>query len=337
MLAPSSSREGPRLTCTTCGTENAPGAKFCIECGSPMAVGCPTCGTVNPAGAKFCSECATPLRTGAAAPAVTAAPATPGNGPDGPVAERRLVSVLFADLVGFTPFAATKDAEDVRDVLSRYFDVATEVIGRYGGTIEKFIGDAVMAVWGAPIAREDDAERAVRAALDLVDAVPSLGPGIQARAGVLTGEAAVTLGKTNEGMVAGDMVNTASRLQSVAEPGTVLVGEATQRAASEAIVFESVADHALKGKQSPVAAWRAIRVVAQRGGRGRTDTLEAPFVGRDEEMRLLKELFHATTRESRPRLVSVIGPGGIGKSRLAWEFLKYIDGLSDTVWWHDGR
>jgi class 3 adenylate cyclase len=340
------------LTCPNCGTENRPGAKFCMECGTPFAVACPNCGTVNPSAAKFCSECATPLQGAARAtsgpvagadPALAAAGNTPGPtatagaGQDAPVAERRLVSVLFADLVGFTPFAASKDAEDVREVLSRYFDVATDVIGRYGGTIEKFIGDAVMAVWGAPIAREDDAERAVRAALELVDAVPGLGPGIQARAGVLTGEAAVTLGKTNEGMVAGDMVNTASRLQSAAAPGVVLVGEATQRAAAGAIVFEAAGEQVLKGKQAPVEAWRALRVVAERGGRNRSEALEAPFVGRDEELRLVKDLFHASGREGRSRLISVIGPGGIGKSRLAWEFLKYVDGLLDQVWWHTGR
>ena len=332
------------MTCTSCGTENRPGAKFCIECGTPFAATCPTCGTVNPPAAKFCSECATALQGAprpadgdAAAAQATASRALGENGMDAPVAERRLVSVLFADLVGFTPFAATRDAEDVREVLSRYFDVASEVIDRYGGTIEKFIGDAVMAVWGAPIAREDDAERAVRAAMELVDAVPSLGPGIQARAGVLTGEAAVTLGKVNEGMVAGDMVNTASRLQSAAAPGVVLVGEATQRAAAGAIVFEPAGEQVLKGKQAPVEAWRALRVVAERGGRGRSETLEAPFVGRDEELRLVKDLFHASGREGRSRLISVVGPGGIGKTRLAWEFLKYVDGLLDRVWWHTGR
>src|SRR5947207_6087252 len=194
-----------------------------------------------------------------------------------------------------------------------------------------------MAVWGAPVAQEDDAERAVRAALELVDAVRSLGPGIEARAGVLTGETAVTIGATNEGMVAGDLVNTAARLQSVAPPGSVLVGAATQRAASRAIAFEEAGEQALKGKAAPVPAWRALRVVAQVGGRNRSETLEAPFVGRDIELRLLKDLFHATTTEQRARLVSVIGPAGIGKSRLAWEFLKYIDGLAETVWWHDGR
>ncbi|MEX2546993.1 MAG: adenylate/guanylate cyclase domain-containing protein [Chloroflexota bacterium] len=327
------------MICANCSTENLAGAKFCMECAAPLAAGCPNCGFVNLPNAKFCSECATPL-TARAAPATAAGgteptAATPQSPDSG--AQRRVVSILFADLVGFTPFAEERDAEDVRETLTRYFDLAREVIERYGGTVEKFIGDAVMAVWGAPTAQEDDAERAVRAALDLVDQVRSLGPTIQARAGVLTGEAAVTLGATNQGMVAGDLVNTAARLQGVAEAGTVLVGESTQRAASEAIVFDQVGDKELKGKQAPVAAWRAMRVVAERGGRNRSDTLEAPFVGREDEMRLLKDLFHATNRERKPRLVSVIGPGGIGKSRLAWEFLKYIDGLSDTVWWHDGR
>jgi class 3 adenylate cyclase/tetratricopeptide (TPR) repeat protein len=252
------------------------------------------------------------------------------------VAERRVVSILFVDLVGFTSLAEDRDAEDTRELLSRYFDLSNEVISRYGGTVEKFIGDAVMAVWGAPTAHEDDAERAVRAALDLVDAVVSLGT-VQARAGVMTGEAAVTIGATNQGMVAGDLVNTASRLQSVAQPGSVLVGEATQRAASMAIVFEEAGERMLKGRASPVMAWRAVRVVAERGGRNRAETLEAPFVGRDEELRLLKDLFHATTRDRRARLVSVVGPAGIGKTRLAWEFLKYVDGLVETAWWHNGR
>ncbi|HVM30953.1 MAG TPA: adenylate/guanylate cyclase domain-containing protein [Candidatus Limnocylindrales bacterium] len=253
------------------------------------------------------------------------------------MAERRLVTVLFADLVGFTPFAEERDAEEVRDTLSRYFDLASEVIGRYGGTVEKFIGDAVMAVWGTPTAREDDVERAVRAALDLVESVSTLGSGVTARAGLLTGEAAVTLGATNQGMVAGDLVNTASRLQSVAPPGSVLVGEATYRAASGAIAFAEAGEQLLKGKTAPVAAWRALRVVAEVGGRNRSESLEAPFVGRADELRLLKDLYHATGREQRARLVSIMGPAGIGKSRLGWEFSKYTDGLVETVYWHSGR
>ena len=319
------------MICANCGSDNAAGARFCNECGTALTAGCPTCGATNRPGAKFCAECGTSLTAGAAVHA-SAQPATPG-----PVAQRRLVTVLFADIVGFTPFAEERDAEEVRDTLSRYFDLCAQVIGRYGGTVEKYIGDAVMAVWGAPVAHEDDAERAVRAALDLIDTVSTLGPGIRARAGVMTGEAAVTIGATNQGLVAGDLVNTAARVQSVADPGAVLVGEATMRASSDAIVYDAAGDQRLKGKQAPVAAWRALRVVAERGGRNRSNRLEAPFVGRLDELRLLKDLFHATGREQRIRLVSVMGAAGIGKSRLAWEFLKYVDGLVETTYWHNGR
>jgi class 3 adenylate cyclase/tetratricopeptide (TPR) repeat protein len=324
------------VVCPSCGTENPADKRFCGDCGTPLASGCPSCGAINPPGKKFCGDCGTALG-GAIPGAISTAGSGPAAQTSAPVAERRVVSILFADLVGFTTLAEGKDAEDTRELLSRYFDLARDVIGRYGGTVEKFIGDAVMAVWGAPTAREDDAERAVRAALELVDAVRTLGPEVSARAGVLTGEAAVTIGATNQGMVAGDLVNTASRLQSVAAPGTVLVGEATQRAASRAIAFEAAGEQTLKGKTAPVEAWRALRVVAEVGGRNRSESLEAPFVGRDEELRLLKDLFHATGRERRVRLISVTGPAGIGKSRLAWEFLKYVDGLLDTVWWHAGR
>jgi len=322
------------VTCTSCGTENEADQKFCGECGARLAAGCPSCGTPNPPGRKFCGECGGSLVGASGGPAGGGAATRPAAGP---VAERRLVTVLFADLVGFTTLAEGRDPEETRELLTRWFDLGRDVIERYGGTVEKFIGDAVMAVWGAPVAREDDAERAVRAALDLVGAVGALGPAIEARAGVVTGEAAVTLGATNQGMVAGDLVNTASRLQGVATPGTVLVGEATQRAASRAIAFAPAGEQQLKGKAAPVPAWVALRVVAERGGRNRSDTLEAPFVGRDDELRLLKDLYHATSREQRARLVSVIGPAGIGKTRLAWEFLKYVDGLVETVWWHDGR
>jgi class 3 adenylate cyclase/tetratricopeptide (TPR) repeat protein len=258
------------------------------------------------------------------------------------MAERRLVSVLFADLVGHTAFSEERDAEDVRELLSRYFDTARTVIERYGGSVEKFIGDAVMAVWGAPVARDDDPERAVRAALDLLDAVRALGTDVgaselNARGGVLTGEAAVTIGAEGQGMVAGDLVNTASRIQSVAAPGSVLVGEATKRAAEAAIVFDAAGSHTLKGKSEPVELFRAVRVVGLRGGAVRASGLEPPFVGRDRELRLIKELFHACAGDRRAHLVSVVGIGGIGKSRLAWEFEKYIDGVAERVWWHAGR
>ena len=332
------------MICANCGTENRDGRKFCAACAAPLAVVCPACGTANQPGELYCGECASPL-PGAVAPGRPLATGTPGAASDRPpaapvsahVAERRLVSVLFADLVGFTPFAEERDAEDVRDTLTRYFELAREIVERYGGTVEKFIGDAVMAVWGAPTAQEDDAERAVRAGLDLAAAVPRLGPSIQARVGVLTGEAAVTVGATGQGLVAGDLVNTAARLQSVAVPGTVLAGEATMRAASAAIAFEAAGDQALKGKAAPVPAWRALRVVSQRGGRGRSDLPEPPFVGRDSELRLLKDLLHEVGRDRRTRLVSVTGPAGIGKSRLAEELERYLDGIVEPVYWHRGR
>jgi class 3 adenylate cyclase/predicted ATPase len=255
----------------------------------------------------------------------------------GRAAERRLVSVLFADLVGFTGASEAEDPEDVRELLGRYFETARDIVERYGGVVEKFIGDAVMAVWGTPIAHEDDAERSVRAALDLVDAVRALGAGVEARVGVLTGEAAVTLGAEGQGMVAGDLVNTASRLQGAAAPGTVLVGEATMNAAARAIAFEPAGEHTFKGKTSPIPAHRALRVVAHVGGGGRSEMLEAPFVGRDEELRVLKELLHVSGRDARTRLVSITGVGGIGKSRLAWELEKYVDGVRESVYWHRGR
>jgi class 3 adenylate cyclase len=253
------------------------------------------------------------------------------------VAERRLVSVLFADLVGFTTVSESRDAEETRELLSRYFELARTLVARYGGTVEKFIGDAVMAVWGTPTATESDAERAVRAALDLVASVPELDAGLRARAGVLTGEAAVTLGAEGEGMVAGDIVNTASRLQTAAEPGTVLVGDATRRATEQAVVYEAAGERELKGKSEPTALWRALRVVSGVGGALKSAGLEAPFVGRERELKLIKELFHVSASDRRAHLLSVTGIAGIGKSRLAWEFYKYFDGIVDLVWWHRGR
>ena len=253
-----------------------------------------------------------------------------------------MCSVLFCDVVGFTPLSEARDPEAVRELLSRYFELARTVVGRYGGTVEKFIGDAVMAVWGAPVATEGDAERSVRAALDLVAAVAELGPeagvpGLAARAGVVTGEVAVTLGAVNEGMVAGDAVNTAARVQSAAEPGSVLVDEATYRLAGRAIGFADAGEHQLKGKAEPQALWRPTRVLSAVGGAQRVDGLEAPLTGRDAELRTVRELFHAAADRRVPRLVLVSGPAGVGKSRLGWEFEKYVDGLAGGIWWHRGR
>ncbi len=316
------------MLCPGCGTENPAGKKFCSECGTGLTVACASCGAALENGVKFCGECGNAV----GAPAERLQPA----------AERRLVSVLFADLVGFTRLSEARDAEEVRELLSRYFETCRRLIELYGGTVEKFIGDAVMAVWGAPTATEDDAERAVRAALDLVAAVSALGdeigvPELRARAGVVTGEAAVTVGAQGQGMVAGDLVNTASRVQSAAEPGTVLVGDATRRATEQSVVYEDAGTHELKGKAEPAALARALRVVSGARGTLKSHGLEAPFVGRDRELRQIKDLFHTCAESGRAHLVSVTGIAGIGKSRLAWEFYKYFDGLPQLTYWHRGR
>ena len=321
------------VVCPACGTGNEAERKFCGECGSSLTRTCTSCGAANALGVKFCGECGQPL--------VSTAPPTRQEASPSPAAERRLVSVLFADLVGYTALSEGRDYEDVRDLQTRYFDTARTVIERYGGSVEKFIGDAVMAVWGAPVAREDDAERAVRAALELVDAVATMGGAGEAelhlRAGVLTGEAAVAIGATGQGMVTGDLVNTASRIQAAAAPGTVLVGDSTHRATEAAVAYAAAGERELKGKSEPVQLWQALRVIANRGGEGRSAGLESPFVGRERELRLAKELFHATVDQKSARLLSIVGTAGMGKSRLSWEFEKYVDGLVDTVYWHRGR
>ncbi len=322
------------MTCPSCGTTNPEGKKFCIECGTPLAHACGSCGAALEGNEKFCGECG--------APASVTAIGEPVASREAPVAERRLVSVLFADLVGFTTLSEGRDAEEVRELLSRYFDTCSRLIGLYGGTVEKFIGDAVMAVWGTPTATEDDAERAVRAALDLVAAVSALGdevgaPELQARAGVLTGEAAVTIGAQGQGMVAGDLVNTASRVQSVADPGTVFVGDATRRTTEQTVVYEEAGAFELKGKEGLTPLWKALRVVSGARGSLKSSGLEAPFVGRERELRQIKDLFHASAEERKANLVSVTGIAGIGKSRLAWEFYKYFDGLPQLTYWHRGR
>ena len=319
------------MICPACATENAPEAKFCVECGTALALRCPSCGAAHQPGQKFCAECGTAL----AAAASVAVPAS------APAAELRVASVLFVDLVGYTSLSESRDAEDVRSLLSRYFDHARTIVGRYGGTVEKFIGDAVMAVWGTPVAREDDAERAVRAALELVDAVTAFGeevgaPQLRARAGVVTGQVA-SLASPGEGLVVGDRVNTASRVQSTAEPGTVYVDEVTRQASSAAIAYADAGEHAVKGKAEPLRMWRALRVVAGAGGAQPEQGLAAPFLGRDPELRMLKELFHAAIDRRQPRLITVSGAAGVGKSRMRLEFFRYVDGLADLILWHSGR
>ena len=229
------------MMCGNCGRSNEPGDRFCRNCGQPLPLACPQCGAPHDAGDKFCGECGAALTPSIAEASQITKPQQRDTH------ERRFLTVLFADLVEFTTFAERRDPEDVRAVLTRYFDQARGVVARFGGTVEKFIGDAVMAVWGTTVAHEDDAERAVRAGLELTDIVARLGseldaPGLSIRVGVLSGEASVAAATPEEGFVVGDLVNTASRLQSAAPPGSVVVGEATYRMVRDRFRFESLGE-----------------------------------------------------------------------------------------------
>jgi len=267
-------------------------------------VQCSNCGQENPEGAKFCLACGQQLA--AAAPA----------GRD----ERRIVSVVFVDLVGFTSRSEQLDPEDVRAFLTPYHDFVRREFESFGGVVEKFIGDAIVAVFGAPTAYGDDAERAVRAALAVRDGVRELGElDVQVRIAVNTGEALVSLGarpELGEAMVAGDVVNTASRLQSAAPVNGILVGETTYRATRDAIEYESAAPVEAKGKAEPVEAWLAVRPLHAAGERRQSGDL----VGRGRELEVLRGIWERVAAESVPYLVTVLGPAGIGKTRLAQEF-----------------
>ena len=326
------------MRCAACEGENPDAARFCASCGTPLKATCDACAAELVAGARFCSSCGTPA---AGAPAAGAPPAAGEEVPPGGGAERRRISVLFVDLVNFTSISESMDPEDVRRVQSRYFEVARSIVAMYGGTIEKFIGDAVMAVWGAPAAHEDDTERAVRAALALVYAVDRItnlvgGERLRARAAVTTGEAAVTIGATGQGMVAGDLVNVAARLQNRAPPGGVLVDATTRQRGSAAATFASAGSLSLKGRSGRLMAYRAVEEVP--GPKSRHGGVHSgPFVGRERELQELIDLLMGTFRDGRSRLVSVTGIAGIGKSRLTWELGEWIDDREEDVAWHVGR
>jgi len=318
------------VKCPACGQQNNGDKRFCVQCGAGLERVCARCGEHCQAGDRFCGACGAPLE------------AAPERAHIAEGRERRLVSVLFADLVGFTTMSEHRDPEEVRGLLSTYFERSRTVIERHGGTVEKFIGDAVMAVWGTPVAREDDAERAVRAGLALTGAIRALAeeeqmPELAVRVGILTGTAAVDLGAEGQGMVLGDTVNTASRLQSIAQPNTVLVDDVTRRASEAAIEYEEHGEHQVKGREQPVRAWTATRVLAGASGRRRSSGPEAPFVGRARELEALIEAGGEVARSGQARLLTVVGEAGSGKSRLLWEFFKHMDGLDERWWWHQGR
>ncbi len=329
--------ESHSTICRECGSENRPGRRFCRQCGTALETVCAACGAANDPADRYCGSCGAALNTARGVEPSVQSETLLEHEPH----ERRFVSVLFADLVGFTQFSESLDHEVVRKTLTLYYDRSREIVERFGGSIQKFIGDAVMAVWGATIAHEDDAERAVRAGLELADMVTRLGEELKhaelkLRVGILTGEASVGPAVPELGLVVGDLVNTASRLQTVAAPGTVVVGEPTQRLLHDSVDFEYQGSHPLKGKSAEEGVWRALRIRGKRYEPGQSGW-EPPFVGRLEELRLLKDLLHATERVGSARLISVVGEPGIGKTRLAWEFRRYVSATTADVYWHDGR
>jgi class 3 adenylate cyclase/tetratricopeptide (TPR) repeat protein len=257
--------------------------------------------------------------------------------------ERKVVSILFVDLVGFTARSDRADPEDVRATLRPYHARLKQEIEHFGGTVEKFIGDAVMAVFGAPIAHEDDAERAVRAALKILEAIKDLndakGIELAVRAGVATGEAVVSLDarpEMGEGIATGDVVNTAARLQQSAPVGAVVVGESTFRATRDGVLYEELDPVTVKGKSDPLAIWRATRP----RGRFGVDVerrVDVPFVGRQHELTLLKDAYVRALGESSLQLVTMTGEPGVGKTRLIAEFQRFVDERSEIVWWRQGR
>ena len=282
-------------------------------------VTCVSCGRGNPPDSRFCNSCGAPLEASASRRE-----------------ERKVVTVLFADLVGFTARAERLDPEDVRALLAPYWQHLRDELEHYGGTVEKFIGDAVMALFGAPVAHEDDPERAVRAALAIRDWAREQSD-VQVRIAVNTGEALVLLGASpaeGEGMAAGDVVNTAARLQSAAPVNGVLVGELTYRATHGVIDYVSQDPVVAKGKSGPLAVWEALAARS----RFTVETMSAaPLAGREDEVELLVNTFQRVRRDREPQLVTVAGVPGIGKSRLVAELFAFIEADPDFVTWRRGR
>ncbi len=314
-------------TCPACGTPNDDAARFCASCGSRLLARCPVCGAEVPPQARFCPSC------GAALDATL--PAETAGGTPPPLEERRLVTIVFADLAGFTEHSDRADPEDVRRILVPFHEAAKEEIERFGGTLDKFIGDAAMGVFGAPVAHEDDAERAVRAALAIRDRFAQ--GELPVRIAVHTGEAIVTLGEgpvVGE-RVAGDVVNTASRLQGFAPEGSVIVGEPTQRATRHVVEYRSVPATAVKGKAEPLVAWVAASI--RDDGSERDEDDPPPFVGRVRERELLHDLLQRTIEDRTPRLVTVVGEPGIGKTRLVGDLHEHTRATHEGHAWHRGH
>ena len=289
-------------------------------------IACAHCGRENPEDARFCNGCGA---------ALGAAPT--------PREERKVVTAVFVDLVGSTARAEQLDPEDVRALLRKYHETLRRELERYGGTVEKFIGDAVVAVYGAPTAHEDDPERAVRAALAVRDSIGALNErddhlDLHVRVGVATGEALVALDASpaaGESMVAGDVMNTAARIQAVAPVDGILVGAATHRATERMIVYRRHDPIAAKGKAEPVEVWEAVEALGRVGGLG--GEAASPLVGREHERALLLGAFARVRVDRSAQLVTLVGVPGIGKSRLVAELGQAVEDDEEIISWRYGR
>ena len=269
---------------------------------------CPSCGRANPDDARFCSGCG-----------VSLAAAEPAR------EQRKVVTVLFCDVVGSTALGESTDPEALRARMRRYFEDLRTIVERHGGTVEKFVGDAVMAVFGIPVSHEDDALRAVRAAGEMRAAITE--HGLEARIGVNTGE--VVVGGEGETLVTGDAVNVAARLEQSAPPGMVLIGPETRQLVRDAVRAEPVEPLALKGKSAPIEAFRLVEVLA--GAAGLTRHLETPLVGRERERQRLWRDYEDAVADRTCRLFTLLGPAGIGKSRLVADFLERVGNAADAL------
>ena len=313
------------MRCSKCGADNRETARFCDGCGAQLLAQCPSCGALARAGARFCDSCGAALL--AAAP-VTGADSTPLM--TLAAGERRHLTVLFSDLVGSTEIAAQLDPEEWRETVAGYQHAAAEAITRFGGSVAKYLGDGVMAYFGYPEAHENDAERAVRAGLALLDAISKFSqlssrPKLSARIGIDSGAVVVGAGAGQETDIFGEAPNIAARGQALALPGTVLITAATHRLVSGLFVVEDRGAQALKGFDRPIQVYR---VVQPSGVRGRLEAAAAthgltPFVGREEELRLLINRWERAL-DGEGQVALIVGEPGIGKSRLLQHFHQQI-------------
>src|SRR5262245_10637113 len=344
------------MECPRCRHANPPGTKFCGECGTRLQLLCPACQTANPPTNKFCSECGRPLGDTAPAPTIESAHAIPPARFASPDAytpkhlaekiltskgalegERKIVTVMFSDVSGFTAMSEKLDPEDVHAIMDRAFEVILGAVHRYEGTVNQFLGDGVMALFGAPIAHEDHAQRALSAALAVQNEIKPLAEGLKRthgiefrmRMGINTGP--VVVGAIGHDLrmdytAVGDTTNLAARLLAVAQPGQIVVSKGTRRPTEGFFTFEDLGEFSLKGKSEPV---RAYAVTAEIRGRTRLEVSRerglTPLVGRERELTRLVETYHRA-EAGAGAVTLLVGEPGIGKSRVLYEFLRRIEG-----------